>query len=171
MRSWRAMGCLISASLLLSTVFFLGCRIQSGDSAVRGVGVNISGLYRGNGPLVRQNSGAPISELNVIQDGDRLQAVDNNGLVFRGNIGRVTMEGGSASATFNLKGNTTAGAEGIMSGSFTVEGTTSTMRGTWAEPTLFSTFLGTATVEPLPEPEPGPEPEPEPDPAPGQAPT
>ena len=141
------------AAALISTTLYMGCRIDSADSVTRNVRVNVGGLYANNGSrLITQNTGAAITQLNVIQDGDRLQAIDNNGLIFRGTIGSASGE----SATFNLKGRTTAGEEGILSGSITVSGNRATMRGTWAEPTLFGNVLAFATVTPAPEPEPGP---------------
>ena len=142
------------AAALISTALFMGCKIDSADSVTRNVRIHVAGLYRGglNGRVISQHTGAAITQLNVIQDGDRLQAIDNNGLIFRGTIGSASGE----SATFNLKGRTTAGEEGILSGSITVSGNRATMRGTWAEPTLFGNVLAFATVTPAPEPEPGP---------------
>ena len=49
-------------------------------------------------------------------------------------------------ATITLSGMTTAGQDGTISGSITVEGSTATMRGTWIEPSLSSTVYGQATV-------------------------
>jgi hypothetical protein len=139
----------ISFATILVTVglFLTACRIDSPDSTSRNVQINVAGVYTGD-PLVSQNSGARITSLNVIQDGSSLQAVDNNGLIFRGNIGSVTAQ---TSASFTLKGQTTAGAEGVISGTFNVSGATSTMRGTWAEPSTFGNVLGTAQVGAQPE--------------------
>ncbi len=141
----------LSLMLLLTGIIFgvsTGCRISSSDSVSRNVGINVAGVYRGpNGEnLVRSNTGAPIRDLNVIQDGSRLQAIDNNGLMFRGNIGSVEGAGGDRSASFTLSGLTSTGAEGIISGTFRVSGDTGTMTGTWAEPSLFSTVSGTASI-------------------------
>ncbi len=140
----------LSFALLLSGLIFgvsSGCRISSSDSVSRNVGINIAGVYRGaNGNLVQSNTGAPIRELNVIQDGSRLQAIDNNGLMFRGNIGSVEGTGGERSASFTLEGLTSSGAEGIISGTIRVSGDTANMTGTWAEPSLFSTVSGRASI-------------------------
>ena len=148
MKSMRklAIGCGLAG--WVTVCLFAGCKIDSADSVSRNVGINVQGVYSGNGgPLVRQNTGAPISSLNVIQDGSRLQAVDNNGLLFRGNISEVrTGEGQRAIASFTLNGTTTDGAEGLITGSISVQNNTATMQGSWAEASLFSTVQGTASV-------------------------
>lgn len=147
-------------TMLASTTLYMGCKIDSADSVIRNVRINVAGLYQGetgeaNNRVMSQHTGAAITQLNVVQDGDRLQAVDNNGLIFRGTIGNAT--GGSgvgatdSSASFTLEGQTTAGAEGIISGTISVADDVATMRGTWAEPSLFGNVLATASVEPTPE--------------------
>lgn len=152
-----------AAGLLSLAALCTSCKIESGDSVIRSVGVNVGGVYRNTGGLVvSRNTGARISHLDLIQDGDRLQAVDNNGLVFKGTIGAVQRgTTGEASATFNLKGQTTAGAEGVITGTISVTGTKGTMRGTWAEPSLFSAVYAEADVAAAP-PDPGPDPTPSP---------
>ncbi len=145
----------VFVAVLVSSTFYMGCRISSSDSVTRNVDINVAGLYEGqlDGRVISQHTGSAIRRLNVIQDGDRLQAIDNNGLIFRGRIGSVQ----NGSATFNLNGSTTTGQEGVISGTISVEGNTATMRGTWAEPTLFGNVLATAEVVPRPEPEPDPD--------------
>jgi len=139
-----------SGALLCTMFFYAGCKIESSDTVIRNVGINVAGVYTSNGSrVVSQNSGAPILSLNVVQNGDRLDMVDNNGMIFRGTIG--ARQGDAAS--FNVRGTTTAGAEGIISGTFNVSGNTSTMSGTWAEPTVFGTVNATASVVPSPEPD------------------
>ncbi len=141
---------ILPLSLLAFLAIFLacihvGCSGNSGDSIIRSVSIRVSGFYTGNpisNPLVRQNTGNPISNMNIIQTGDNLEAVDNNGNIFRGTI---SQEDGTI-ATFMLNGMTTAGAQGTIAGTFTISGTTSTMEGTWTEPALFSPVFGTATV-------------------------
>ncbi len=94
--------------------------------------------------------------MNLIQDGDRLQAIDNNGLIFRGSIGSAVSDsetGGQRSATFTLNGQTTTGQEGIISGTIVVIGNQATMTGTWAEPTLFGNVRAGAEVVPRIDPE------------------
>lgn len=148
----------VTTVLILTLTTMVGCRINSSDSVSRNVEINVSGVYRSsNGSVVSQNSGASIRSLNLVQTGSRLQAVDNNGLVFRGDIGSVTQATGGNAASFTLKGITTAGAEGIISGTISISGNNATMRGTWAEPSLFGNVEGTATVA-------GPQPDPDPQP-------
>ncbi len=121
-----------------------GCDIESAESSQNEVGINVEGYYaNGSTPLVRQNTGASIANMNLSQNGDGLEGVDNNGNIFKGTIGQVT-EGTSAS--FNLTGMTTAGNEGTISGNFEVSGTQSKMSGTWIEDALYSTVYGIATV-------------------------
>jgi len=133
---------------------FTGCEIDSAESSTRLVTVNVAGLYRNtdnsnNGHLVATNSGAAIIQIDLRQTGDQLEAVDNNGVIFRGTIGSV--DGDSPwTVSYTLKGTTTIGAEGTMSGTFEVDGSSSVMRGTWIEPSLYSTIYGQATVAPSP---------------------
>lgn len=155
MRITKTLPVAVCAGLLTLLIIQSGCTIDSADSVIRSVGLNVGGLYKGS-PLVRRNTGSSIREMNVIQNGDSLQGVDNNGLVFKGTIGAVQRgdSGGTSSASFQLKGTTTAGAEGIISGTITVTGTEAIMRGTWAEPSLFSSVEGTASVASTPDPDP-----------------
>lgn len=134
-----------------STLLLAGCRVGSADSVSRNVGINVAGLYRGqiSGRVVSQHSGSAILHFNVVQDGSRLQAIDNNGMVFRGNIGAVAPAGdGERTASFTLRGSTTAGAEGVISGSFRVESNGVRMQGTWSEPQTFGNVNGLATNVP-----------------------
>lgn len=150
------MGCTLGAVLAMPLLYG-GCEIDSADSVSSNLGINVAGVYDNNNtPIITRNSGAAITQLNVIQDGSRLQMIDNNGLVFRGNLSVADGAEGAQSASFSVSGVTTAGAEGIISGSITVDGTTATMRGTWAEPTLFGNVFATASVEATPDPTPEP---------------
>ncbi|MGD9873708.1 MAG: hypothetical protein AB7T27_05495 [Kiritimatiellia bacterium] len=121
-----------------------GCDIESAESSQNEVDINVEGYYANSGGrLVQQNTGNPIINMNIRQNGDGLEGVDNNGNLFKGTIGQV-IDGTTAS--FNLTGPTTAGNEGTISGNFTVNGTASTMSGTWIEDAFYSTVYGTATV-------------------------
>lgn len=128
-----------------ATAVFTGCEIDSAESTVRNVNLIVQGFYTGSsGNLVQNNTGNSIANLDLRQNGDQLEGVDNNGLIFRGTLGRVdTVE---QQASFTITGSTTAGQEGSFTGVIDVDGTTATMQGTWVEPSLFSTFSGTATV-------------------------
>lgn len=145
-------------SFLVAALFiYTGCDIDSADSVSRNVPINVNGLYRNNGSrVVSQNTGAAITALNIVQDGSRLQAIDNNGIVFKGNIGTVEATTGSGSASFTMTGRTTAGAEGVMTGSISISGQTATLRGTWAEPAVFGNLVASATVGEQPDPRPTP---------------
>ncbi len=141
-------------ALALQVLVLLGCRIDSADNVIRDVPINVGGVYSNNGGrIITQHTGAAITSLNIIQNGSELQGVDNNGQIFRGSIGSVTGGGDSARmANFTLRGATTSGQSGIISGTFSISGSTATMRGTWAEPTLLGNVLATATVATQPEP-------------------
>ncbi|MDD3603855.1 MAG: hypothetical protein PHD86_01530 [Kiritimatiellae bacterium] len=135
---------LIVFTVLSLAAMMCGCDIESAESSQNEVGINVEGFYANSGGrLVQQNTGNPITSMNLRQNGDGLEGVDNNGNLFKGTIGQV-IEGGTAS--FNLTGLTTAGNEGTISGNFTVSGTSSTMSGTWIENAFYSTVYGTATV-------------------------
>ncbi len=148
----------ITAGVLLSG----GCRLESANTAIRDVPINVAGIYTNNGArIMSAHSGAAITRFNIIQDGSRLQAVDNHMNIWNGDIGRVTVEeGADALATFNLRGITTDGVEGMMTGTFSVSGTSAVMRGTYAEPELIGNVLAFASnviQPPSPEPENGEE--------------
>lgn len=134
---------LAACSMLSSLVFLAGCNVSNGDEVVRNVDTDYSGFYTNpNGNVVGTVSGASISSLDLIQTGDRLQAVDNNGQIFRGSISRSN----EGSATFSMEGTTTSGIKGIIAGSLTGSGTSGTMRGNYVEDNLFSTVFGTASI-------------------------
>lgn len=128
----------------LSLLGLTACDIDSGDETVRTIGVALSGLYtNGGGRIVSpSNTGNAVTSLNLVQTGDRLEAVDNNGQIFRGTVGAVV----DTQASFNMTGSTTAGNEAVIAGTFTVNGTQATMSGTWAEPALFGSVSASATV-------------------------
>jgi hypothetical protein len=121
-----------------------GCEIRPSDGTGRSVSINVAGRYVGqlDGRVTSRNTGAPVTSLNVTQTGAALQAVDNNGLVFRGKISGET----DSSAPFTLEGSTTAGAAVTISGTITVSGSSGTMHGTWIEPTLLGDVMAQATV-------------------------
>lgn len=125
------------AGLLLSS-----CEIDSAESAYRQVAINVACLYQnGDSPIVQNNTGDPISWLDLRQDGDKLEGYDNNARIFKGTIGQVTEA--EALATFTLQGVTTAGNEGTISGTIEVSGSTRTMRGSWMEATIFAPVYAT----------------------------
>ncbi len=170
-RGLAAVGMLAAAGL------FQGCEVDSADDVQRVVGVDFTGFYRNpntltntsvsgsgsnavtNAVIVTQNitsrnSGTPITSLDLRQNGDRLEAIDNAGNVWKGSLGEFN----GTSSSFELVGRTTAGTEGRFSGILTTGGTANdsnvtsvaategTMSGTYIEETFFGTFYAEATI-------------------------
>ena len=142
--------------LLLTTT---SCDVGSSESVYRNVDIYVFGFYANSTPslnhgrVVATNTGSPIVSLDVRQDGDQLEAIDNNGQVFRGTIGQ-TFGSSPRSASFTLEGLTTVGNKGTISGTFEVNGSQGKMHGTWIESAMYSTVYGVATVAPSPTPQP-----------------
>lgn len=137
-----------------------GCEVGSPNDVVAGANGNFSGNYVGttNNALVANNSGSAVSSLSVSQTGNQLQAVDNNGILFKGTIGDIlgatttgtnSSSSGSAHATFTLNGMTTAGQTVTINGNLSASGSAATMTGIWTEPGLYSSINGTATITPF----------------------
>lgn len=151
---------LLGVALAASAVVYLGCEIDSANEFRRNLPVNYSGFYSdSDGMLVDRNSGKPIRGLDLRQSGDRLEAVDNNGQIWRGTIGNAGEVGSAFTASFTLEGRNSIGREGLFSGTLSTEVTTTTdtngnssstssgegeMRGTYIEDDIFSPFFGTA---------------------------
>lgn len=135
----------LAAVLSAAIAFLTGCEIDSSETVSRNVNIDVTGYYSGSlsGRLVQNNSGAAITGLDLRQNGDRLEAYDNNGIVFRGTIGQVNGD----RASFTLEGRTTAGASGVISGNITVSGTSATMSGTWFEASVSARVAGSAAVQ------------------------
>jgi len=140
--SWKlARGTL--AALL--GIVIAGCEVDSAEKAHRDVPIYVAGVYRhpsAGSLLVADNTGEPIEQIDLRQDGDALEGIDNNGSIFRGRIDKVD---GSV-ASFTIKGINTAGNEGTIAGTISVDGSTAVMRGTWIEDALYSVVYGQATV-------------------------
>ncbi|MBU0676534.1 MAG: hypothetical protein KJ626_00320 [Verrucomicrobia bacterium] len=144
----RTLGFAVLTALVLSSISltFIGCEGDSGDSAIRQVAIIVAGFYSNpNGDIVQQNTGSPISTMNLLQTGDHLEGIDNNGIIFKGTIGQAD----STSASITLTGVTTAGNKGTIAGTISkgsAESTDAELQGTWVEPSLFSTVYGQASV-------------------------
>jgi len=134
-----------------------GCEVGNPNTVVAGANGNFSGTYAGttNSALVANNSGSAVSTLALSQNGNQLQAVDNNGILFKGTIGDIlgatggttnSASSGSAHATFTLNGTTTAGQAVSINGTLSASGSTATMTGIWTEPSLYSSINGTASI-------------------------
>ena len=150
-----ARAALLSLALCSTALLYLGCEIDSADEFLRNVTTDFTGFYDNpnGGNLVEKNSGEAITTLDLRQTGDRLEAVDNNGSIWRGTLGEVR----NGTTTFSMDGRTTDGTEGTFSGTLSssdggtsASGTTAsvqgTMQGTYIEFDRFSTFYGTATI-------------------------
>jgi hypothetical protein len=152
---WTNLMCGLGvAALAAGLASMIGCETEGADSATRNVGVIFTGFYTGRdgGPVVQKNSGASIKTLDLRQNGDQLEAIDNNNAIWKGSLGEVI----DGLSSFTLEGTTTAGeaatfsgtlyAAGVSSGSTNTGPTQGTMQGTFIEPAFFSTFYGTATI-------------------------
>ena len=136
--AWTILG------LGLAVGIMTGCEIDSAENSTRNPGLTVEGFYigQGGGPIVPSTTGNPVQNMNLMQNGDQLEVIDNNGIIFRGSLGQVVDD----RASFTLRGQATSGQEATISGNFNVDGTTSTMRGSWIENSLVSTVFGTAVV-------------------------
>ena len=141
-------------SLLAPGVFLTGCDVQTGNSTVREVGIQVSGFYTNpnGGAMVTSNSGLDVTQMGISQEGDRLIATDNNGRIYRGSIGQTD----GSTASFTLNGSSInlgiVADEVTISGSFSIDGATLTIRGTWIEPSRFGEVFGTSSVNANPVP-------------------
>ncbi len=134
-----------SAACLAAAWWLVACEIDSADTVHRDVDIYVAAVYRhpdAGSHLVQNNSGQPIDQLDLRQDGDDLEAIDNNGSIYRGTIGQVD----NGTASFTLEGANSIGNKATISGTISVSGSSATMRGTWIEATLYSTVYGVATV-------------------------
>ncbi len=87
----------ISISLLLiALIAVVGCDWTTGGSGFSSarIDVNFSGTYNGNlagGRAVENTSGGPIVRLVLSQQGNAIEVLDNNGSIYRGRIGSVSV--------------------------------------------------------------------------------
>jgi hypothetical protein len=134
-------------ALIVAVTLLFGC--SGGDSAEvfsREVGLIVEGFYRhpdAGSLMVQRTSGNPVESMNLRQSGDQLEGFDNNGILFRGTLGRVS---GDSNASFTLEGRSTSGEPVTIAGNINVDGTTATLAGTWLEPTIASEVFAAATV-------------------------
>lgn len=146
---WRGLAALAMAGFAF---LFQGCEVDSANDVQRTVGVDFSGFYT-NGTnsgnrITSRNSGAPITSLDLRQGGDRLEAIDNSGLVWTGSLGEFN----GASSSFELTGQTTAGTQGRFSGTLSTSAgsTVGSMTGTYIEDAFYATFSATANISGIP---------------------
>jgi hypothetical protein len=128
---------------LLAVGLLPGCEVGSPDTLEATANGDFSGRYaNGSSRMVDNNSGNAINTLALNQSGNQLQAVDNNGILFKGTLGDIL----NSSASFTLNGVTTAGQTVAINGTLRASGTTATMTGIWVEPGVYSSIYGTATI-------------------------
>lgn len=153
MYAHRFLAAAVALPLAL-TLLTTGCEVDSADTFIRDVPVDFSGFYTacdGDNAIVQANSGNRIRTLDLRQNGDQLEAFDNNGAIWRGSLGEVQ----NGRSSFTLEGRTSTGIEGLFSGTLSSSdgGSSNTsgsvngsMTGTYIEPDRFSTFCGNADI-------------------------
>ena len=85
----RVLALIAATTLAMTLAMSAGCDVQSGDEVLRETQINIAGFYTNpeGDRIVSQNTGAKITSMNIMQTGNQLQGIDNNGIIFRGSIG------------------------------------------------------------------------------------
>jgi len=144
--SIRPVAVLLMAGFLACLFAGMGCVDSSSSSSdfIRNVSVDYTGIYTGTGDnLVSQNSGEPINTLNLVQSGSGLEAFDNNGNLWRGDLSRVNAD---SSSSFRLDGQTTSGVAAQIVGTLSGEDTTGSMTGTYIEDGVFGIVSATADI-------------------------
>lgn len=135
-------------AMAASVAVLTGCESGSSDSGDDAPVVNYAGEYSNAGhALAPQQSGAKVTSMNVIQEGDAILATDNNGINFRGSISPEAADGLSP---FDIRGKTSAGTDVNIVGAFSRSGSRAKMSGNWIEPThqsVFTAYSGDAPAE------------------------
>ncbi|NLG34483.1 MAG: hypothetical protein GX548_03930 [Lentisphaerae bacterium] len=147
------------AALLLAAAFMSACDIGSVDSTTAVLADNTGTIYNYSGlyarvdtnsvqqPLVfppGRQTGRAVTWIRLLQYGSSLEAYDNAGMSWDGSISSVQ----SGTASFNLRGRTTAGAAVDVAGALRYADQNSTMDATWIEPGFSGSILARATVSP-----------------------
>ena len=148
----------LSLILPLVALAIAGCDVGSTDSTTAvlsdnsGTIYNFAGLYahattNGLAPLVfptNRQSGVALTWLRLLQYGSVLEAYDNAGMTWSGSIS--ALQGGTA--TFSLRGRTTAGISTEIAGTLVYADQNSVMDASWIEPAFAGTLYARATVAP-----------------------
>ena len=164
-RTPRARAFAVALALPLF-VLLVGCDVDSVDSTTSvladnsGTIYNFAGLYmhpdfenastNGPPPLVYPNgagnrpSGKLITSLRLLQYGSVLEAYDSESQTWSGSISSLQGE----TATFSLRGRTTAGLSVEIAGTMVYADQQSTMDASWIEPAYYGTLSAKATVPP-----------------------
>ena len=154
----------LALALPLAALVLAGCDVDSTDSTTavmsdnEGNIYNYSGLYmsitntsgstNGYGTLVfpaGRQSGTALIWMRLLQYGSALEAYDNAGLAWSGNVSAQNGE----TASFSLQGRTTAGNSVEIFGTLDYAAQLSTMDATWIEPGFAGSIFAQATVSPV----------------------
>lgn len=154
----------LAAVIPLVALFLAACDIGSTDSTTavmsdsKGNIYNYSGMYMsatnsegsttGYAGLVfpaNRQSGQILTWLRLLQYGSALEAYDNAGQSWSGNI---SVQNGEV-ASFNMRGKTTAGASVEVTGTLAYDEQLATMDATWIEPSFAGNLFAKATVSPV----------------------
>ena len=154
----------LALALPVAALVIAGCDVGSTDSTTavmadnEGNIYNYSGLYmsitnasgstNGYGTLVfpaGRQSGTALIWLRLLQYGSALEAYDNAGLAWSGNVSAQNGE----TASFSLQGRTTAGNSVEIFGTLDYAAQLSTMDATWIEPGFAGSIFAQATVSPV----------------------
>lgn len=154
----------LALALPLAALVLAGCDVGSTDSTTavmadnEGNIYNYSGLYmsitntsgstNGYGTLVfpaGRQSGTALIWMRLLQYGSALEAYDNAGLAWSGNVSAQNGE----TASFSLQGRTTAGNSVEIFGTLDYAAQLSTMDATWIEPGFAGSIFAQATVSPV----------------------
>ena len=154
----------LALALPATALVLAGCDVGSTDSTTavpsddEGNIYNYSGLYmsisnengstNGFGTLVfpaQRQSGVKLIWLRLLQYGSVLEAYDNAGLTWSGDI---SVQNGEV-ASFSLQGRTTAGSSVDIFGTLTYSDQLSVMNATWIEPNFAGSIFAQATVSPV----------------------
>lgn len=149
--------------LPLAALLFAGCEVGSTDSTTAvasdnsGTIYNYAGLYMNpdnDGTNILElvypateashPSGTRITYLRLLQYGTVLEAYDSAGMIWNGSISSIQ----SGTATFSLRGRTTAGMSTEISGTMVYASQQSTMDAAWIEPSYYGNLYAQATVAP-----------------------
>lgn len=148
-RMFIAAAC--AAVLALAAATLVSCQTDTPNSIERNVGVDYSGVYSGRnegGGIATRNSGTLVTQFDLRQTGASLQAIDNLGAIWEGDIGNAP-DAENLTATITLEGKTSAGQKVTISGTISKDSagaTTATMSGTWIEPDFYATVYAIGSV-------------------------
>ncbi|NLD89667.1 MAG: hypothetical protein GX634_04915 [Lentisphaerae bacterium] len=154
-RSFTGRAYVLAAVLPLLAGLLSACDVDSADSTTAvvsdtdGTIYNFAGLYLPTGtnteflvyPFNRQ-SGVKLTWIRLLQYGNVLEAYDNAGKSWDGSISSIT----DGNASFNLRGQTTAGAAVEIAGALHYTNQNSTMDAAWIEPGFSGSIFAQAAV-------------------------